>query len=183
MEIEKIREGGIFMKNLTRWDPFRMMRRWDPFEELRSMQHEMDRVFDRFLGIGIPSEGTSLWMPSVESFTKEGKLVFRAELPGVDPKDLEVSITERELVIKGERKAEKNAKEEDYVYREIAYGSFERRFILPEGVKSDELKANFKNGILEISVPAAAVTKARKIEIEMPKEEKKLLETEAKKAA
>jgi HSP20 family protein len=171
------------MKSLTRWDPFRMMRSWDPFEELRLMQHEMDRVFDRFVGVEPPDERRMLWMPSVESYTKDGNLVFKAELHGVDPKDLEVSIAERELVIKGERKSEKGAKEEDYVYREISYGSFERRFALPEGVKTDELKAKFTNGILEVSIPAPAVTKARKIEIETPKEEKKLIETEMKKAA
>ncbi len=171
------------MKSLMRWDPFRMMRRWDPFEELRSMQHEMDRLFDRFLGVEIPSERTVLWMPSVESYTKDGQLVFKAELPGVDPKDLDVSITDRELIIKGERKAEKGTKEENYVYQEIAYGAFERRFVLPEGVKTDELKAKFSNGILEITVPAPTIVKARKIEIEAPKEEKKLVETETKKAA
>lgn len=172
------------MKSLTRWDPFRMMRRWDPFEELRSMQHDMDRLFNRFLGAEeVPTERTMLWMPSVESYIKDNKLVFKAELPGVDPKDLDVSITDRELIIKGERKAEKGAKEENYVYQEITYGSFERRFVLPEGVKTEELKAKFLNGILEITLPAPAITKARKIEIEAPKEEKKLIETEAKKAA
>ena len=66
---------------------------------------------------------------------------------------LTVTITDRELVIKGERKAEKDEKEKDYSYREISYGSFERRFLLPEGVKTEDLKAKFNNGILEISVP------------------------------
>jgi HSP20 family protein len=171
------------MKSLTRWDPFRMMRRWDPFDELRLMQHDMERLFGRFLGAEVPSERTTLWIPSVESYIKDNKLVFKAELPGVDPKDIDVSITDRELIIKGERKAEKGAKEENYAYQEITYGSFERRFVLPEGVKTDELKAKFSNGLLEITVPAPAIAKARKIEVEAPKEEKKLIETEAKKAA
>jgi HSP20 family protein len=115
---------------------------------------------------------------------KEGHLVFKAELPGVDPKDLDVSVVDRELVIKGERKVEKGTKDEDYIYREISYGSFERRFLLPEGVKTEDLKAKYTNGILEITVLAPAVAKARKIEIETPKEEK-LIEGEAtvKKAA
>ena len=171
------------MKSLTRWDPFRTMKRWDPFEELRSMQSEMDRLFDRFLGAGAPAERETFWMPPVESYTKDNQLVFRAELPGVDPKDLDVSVTDRELVIKGERKAEKSGKDEQYTYREINYGSFERRFDLPEGVKTEDLKAKFTNGILEISMPAPAISKARKIEIEAPKEEKKQIEAEAKKAA
>ncbi len=171
------------MKSLTGWDPFRTMMRWDPLEELRSMQHEMDRLFDRFLGRGVSSEHTMLWMPLVESYTKDNQLVFKTELPGVDPKDVDVSVTDRELVIKGERKAEKNAKEENYIYREINYGSFERRLVLPEGAKIDELKAKFSNGILEITLPAPAIAKTRKIEIEALKEEKKQIETGAKKAA
>lgn len=172
------------MKSLMRWDPFRAMRRWDPFEEIRTMQHEMDRLFDRAFGTTrIEGVHSSLWMPSVESYTKDGKLVFRAELPGVDPKDLEVNVTDRELVIKGERKAEKGSKEENYLYREISYGSFERHFELPEGAKTDELKAKFTNGILEVTVPAPVVAKSRKIEIEATKEEKPLIETETKKAA
>ena len=129
------------------------------------------------------TDRTMLWMPSVESYTKDNKLVFKAELPGVDPKDVDVSIMDRELIIKGERKAEKGTKEENYAYQEIVYGSFERRFVLPEGIKAEELKAKFSNGILEITVPAPAIAKVRKIEVEAPKEEKKLVETEAKKAA
>jgi len=171
------------MKSLTRWEPLRTLRRWDPLEELRSMQHEMDRVFDKFFGREVESGHMMHWMPSVESYTKDNQLVFKAELPGVDPKDLEVSVTDRELIIKGERKAEKNTKEENYIYHEINYGSFERRFELPEGIKTDELKAKYMNGILEVTVPASAIAKGRKIEIEAPKEEKKLIETEAKKAA
>jgi HSP20 family protein len=169
------------MKSLIRWDPFRM-KQWDPFEDLRAMQHGMDRLFDRFLG-EVPGERTTLWMPSVESYTKDGQLVVKAELPGVDPKDIDVSITDRELVIKGERKSEKDTKEENYACREIVYGSFERHFVLPEGVKTDELKAKFENGILEITMPAPVIAKTRKIEVEAPKEERKVTETEAKKAA
>jgi HSP20 family protein len=171
------------MKSLIRWDPFRMMRRGDPVDELRAMQHDMDRLFDRFLEGDVHRERTMLWMPSVESYIKDNKLVFKAELPGVNPKDLDVSITDRELIIKGERKAEKGAQEENYVYQEITYGSFERHFVLPEGAKSEELKAKFSNGILEITVPAPTIVKARRIEVETPKDEKKLIETEAKKAA
>lgn len=170
------------MKNLIRWDPFKIMSKWDPFEELRRMQREMDRLFDRVLGSEpIRGEHVPAWMPAVESYTKDGEIVFRAELPGVDPKDLEVSVTDRELVIKGERKAEKGAKEENYLYCEIAYGSFERRFLLPEGAKTDDLKAKFVNGVLEITVPAPAVQKPRKIEIET--KETKQIESEVKKAA
>ena len=154
------------MKSLMRFDPFSLVRRWDPIEDIRLMQREMDRWFGRVLGEEGEAERTGLWVPAIESFTREGHLVIRAELPGVDPKDLNVTVTDRDLVITGERKAEKEEKKKDYAYREISYGSFERRFTLPEGVKSDEMKAAFTNGILEITVPAPEIAKARKIEVE-----------------
>lgn len=154
------------MKSLMRWDPFRIMKRLDPFDELRSMQRDMDRLFERFLG-SQTSEYTTEWMPAIESYIKDGRLVVKAELPGLDPKDLDVSVTEREVVIRGERKHEKDAKEEDYTYREISYGAFERHFLLPEGARIDDLKAKFVNGILEVTVPVPEkAEKARKIEID-----------------
>jgi HSP20 family protein len=96
-------KGGVIMKSLTRWDPFNVMKSWDPFDELRVMQRGMDRLFDSFFGrMGRdikPLERITAWTPSIESYMKEGHLVFKAELPGVDPKDLDVSIVDRELVI------------------------------------------------------------------------------------
>jgi len=163
------------MKSLMRLDPFRFMRKIDPFDELREMQRDMDRVFEQFLGRDISSteRRSFAWMPRVEQFTKDNNLVFRCELPGIDPKDLDVTVTERGLTIKGERKTEKGTKEEDYLYREIAYGAFERHFELPEGVKTEQMKATFANGILEVTVPAPMIAKARKVEIEAKAEEEK----------
>jgi len=170
------------MKSLMKFDPFRMINRWDPFEDLRRMQREMDRVFDRFLGGETMNvEGHGFWVPSVESYTKDGSLVYRCELPGIDLKDLEVSVTDREVVIKGERKESKETKKENYLSREIAYGTFERHFALPEAARTEDVKAKFSNGILEIIMPAPATAKARKVEIETAKQHEG--ETPVKKAA
>ena len=173
------------MKTLMRWDPFRIMSRFDPFEELHSMQRDMDRLFDRFLRSDTsPREHRDAWIPAVESYTKEGKLVYKAELPGIDPKDVDVTVTDREVVIKGERRAEKESKEESYIYQEISYGSFERHFPLPEGAKIDDLKAKFTNGVLEVTVPVPEkLEKARKIEIETKKAEQIERKEAVKKAA
>ncbi len=172
------------MKSLMNLDPFRTIRRWDPFDEFRTMQREMDRLFDRLIGAETSSlEYAGLWAPAVESYLKEGNMVIRAELPGVEAKDLDVSVTDRELIIKGERNVEKDEKKKDYTYREIAYGSFERRFVLPEGAKTDELKAKFTNGVLEVMVPVPAAPKSRKIEIEAGKETKHIESERIKKAA
>jgi HSP20 family protein len=137
------------------------------------MQHEMDRMFDRFFGRDVSDPALpGTWMPLVESYRKGNELIYKCELPGIDPKEIEVTVDEtgRQLIIKGERKTEKDTKEEDYIHTEMTYGSFERRFSLPEGVKIDQVKAKFTNGILHISVPAPAITsKAKKIEVETPK--------------
>ncbi len=162
-------------KGLMRWEPFRGLRRWDPWSELRDMQYEMEKLFERF-GMGrdiiSPEARFGTWLPAVESYVKGKDLVFKCELPGVDPNEVDVTVDEsaHELIIKGERKTEKDTREEDYIQKEMTYGTFERRFTLPEGVKADQVKARFTNGILEVSLPAAEITaKAKKIEIETPK--------------
>ena len=162
------------MKSLMKWDPFRVIRGFDPVDELRTMQREMDRLFDRFLGGETVKEDVrGLWLPAIDSYTKDGTFFIKAELPGIDAKDLDVSISERELVIKGERHSEKDETKKDYRYREISYGSFERHLDLPEGARTDDLKASFANGVLEITVPVPALPKAKKVEIEARKAARK----------
>jgi len=107
------------------------------------------------------------YLPAVESFSKDGKLVIRAELPGVDPADVNVSITGNRLQISGEKKFSREVSESEVYFREIAEGRFDRAFTLPEGVKADQLKARFENGVLELTVPAPEETKSRKIQIEV----------------
>ncbi len=159
------------MKNLARWDPFKVARRWDPFDDFRELQYEMDRLLNRMTKEIPEGSAFGTWMPAVESYTRDNNLMFKCELPGVDPKEVDVTVDEtgHQLVIKGERKTEKDTKEEDYLRKEITYGTFERRFPLPEGIKTDGIKAKFDKGILEITVPAPQIAgKARRIEIESP---------------
>src|SRR5574337_1425891 len=117
------------MKGLIRWDPFKAATRWDPWTELREMQSDMDKLCDRYMGKEAPisEKGYAEWLPTVESYMKGKDLVFKCELPGVDPKDVDVSFDEktRQLIVKGERKQETDAREEDYLYRE--FRSEERR--------------------------------------------------------
>ncbi len=143
---------------------------WDPMREIRRMQFDMDRLFGMLIGSELPLTTMTFgeWTPAVESYRSGDGLVFKCQLPGIDPKDVDVTYDEStgQLVIKGERKAEKETKEEEYLLRELEYGTFERRFTLPEGVKTDQLKAKFDKGILEITVPAPVLPKAKKIQIE-----------------
>ncbi|MGC1678439.1 MAG: Hsp20/alpha crystallin family protein [Candidatus Binataceae bacterium] len=150
------------MGALTTWSPFRELeriaRRWEsPF--LRAFEDIEDNYNEAF-------------MPAVESYVKDGNLVVRADVPGLELKDLDVSVLRNVLTIKGERKCEKEVKKEDYLRREVSYGSFERRMSLPDGAAADQVKANFKNGVLEITVPMAKEATAKKVQIESAGEKK-----------
>lgn len=129
--------------------------RWDPFGEMMSWQKEMDRLFGR---MGAPRRGDGgemQWMPRIEAKKVGDDLVVRAELPGLKPEDVDISVEDNVLTIKGERKAEAKKAEEDYIIREFSYGSFERSMVLPEGVKPEDIKASYDNGVLTVSVPKA----------------------------
>lgn len=147
------------------------IRKWSPFNELATLHEEMDEFFRKTIGAmgGLTHGfwGGEAWGPTVESFVKEGNLVVRCEVPGMEPKDIDISIVGNTLTIKGERKASKEAKKEDYFISEVRYGSFERTLTLPEGVKIDNIRANYKNGILEIAMPVEKAALPRKVTIEM----------------
>ena len=101
------------------------------------------------------AEATS-WTPRLDELESNGQLVVRAELPGMDKKDIKVSIDDGDLVIEGQRKSEKEVKEEHYYRMERMTGTFYRRLPLPEGVKSDQIQAEYKDGVLEVRMPKAA---------------------------
>jgi HSP20 family protein len=96
-------------------------------------------------------------------------LIVKADLPGVDPKEVSISVVGNQLTIEGERKHEEKKEEKDYFYRELSYGKFSRSVALPEGVDPDKVKATFKNGVLEITMPAPKQLTAKKIQIEAQK--------------
>jgi len=93
------------------------------------------------------------FIPTADVYARNGDMVVRLDLPGVDPKDIKVKFDEGELTVTGERKADKEIKEEGYYRKETAYGIFERHMTLPKGIRESEIKAEYDNGVLEISVP------------------------------
>ena len=113
------------------------------------------------------------YIPTADVFARNGDMVVRIDLPGVDPKDIKVKLEEDELVVMGERKAEKEIKEEGYYRKESTFGVFERHMALPKGVKESEIKAEYDNGVLEISIPKApkadVLPKAKEIPVKTPK--------------
>ncbi len=113
----------------------------------RSILRDIDALFDEAFGARTPA--TAEWAPRIESFVKDDTLHVRADLPGVEPKGVDVSVEDDVLTIRGERKTE----HEDATYREIGYGRFERRIRVPDGTDVEKISAKYVNGVLEVAVP------------------------------
>ena len=137
-----------------------------------ALQREMDHVFDNFFhsfnltpfGRG---EGMGAFSPSIDVKDGEKDIVVKAELPGMEEKDIEVSLSDDTLTIRGEKKEEKEDKGKDYWHKETSYGSFSRVIPLPEGLDTEKADARFKNGVLTIALPKleARLAKSKKIAI------------------
>jgi HSP20 family protein len=138
----------------------REIQSWRPFAELERWTRRLPRFFEDF-----DAEDVGTKLP-IESFVKDGNLVVRADVPGLESKDIDVSVLGNVLTIKGERKDKKEAKEGDYFRREISYGAFERRTTLPEGAQTDKIKASFKNGVIEVTMPLSKEATAKKVPVE-----------------
>jgi HSP20 family protein len=139
----------------------------DPFQ---SLHREIDRLFDdAFRGFGAVPAQSALrdWAPRVDLKETESEIQVTAELPGVDEKDVEVTLADDVLTIKGEKKVEKEETKKDYYLMERAYGSFYRALPMPAGIDPGKVKADFSKGVLSVTLPKTAETKAaaRKIEI------------------
>ena len=145
--------------------------RWEPFRDLVTTQDRLNRLFNETMGRFVGSEGirSGAWVPPVDIYETEQNIVLKAELPGVDPKDVEATVHEGTLYLKGERKYEKEVKEENYHHVERAYGSFARSFELPASVDADKVQAEFKDGILTLTMPKKEEAKAKRIKISAAK--------------
>jgi HSP20 family protein len=130
---------------------------------------EVSRFFEDFLNdfplaASTPARAEG-WIPAVDILEKEGNLILRAELPGVNEKDIDVKLEGNVLTLKGERKLESEEKKHNYHRVESFYGSFTRSFTLPDSVDTEKIKADYKNGILSISVPQKPEVRPREIPV------------------
>jgi HSP20 family protein len=144
-----------------------------PWFANRFFLQDIDSLFDRFFG-DIGHRGSA-----VESFFKDGSLVMRFDLPGVDPKDIDISVAGNTLTVKASRQRDMGEEENGLKHRETSYGRVERPMTLPEGVKAEEIKANYRNGVLELTMPVAPEVAGRKIPVEIGTEERRQLEGQA----
>ncbi len=139
----------------------------DPFKDLIFLQERMTRIFDEALLQYKGSSGlaTGAWFPPVDIYETCDKIILKAEIPGVDRKDVSLEVNENVITLKGERRFAKNLGEENYHRMERFYGTFQRVFSLPNVVEKGEVTANFKDGVLEIMVPKAVEESGSSVKI------------------
>ncbi len=146
----------------------RDFQQWSPFRELEHFRRDFDEVCDRFFGKGLSSAFSSTAaMPKIESFVEGDKMIVRADLPGADPKDVEVSVTGETLTLRGTRATSEEKKGRDFVHREVSNGSFERSLTLPKGVRAADIKASYQHGVLELTIPIPQDMTPRKVPIQV----------------
>ena len=139
--------------------------RWEPFRGATTLQDQVNRLFnDVFERQGGESNLTA-WAPAVDIYESEHELVVKADLPDIDPKDLDIRVENNILTIRGERKFEKKVNEESYLRVERAYGSFARSFTLANTVNSDAIKAEYQNGVLTLTIPKKEEAKPKQIKV------------------
>lgn len=148
--------------------------KWSPMKELEEMRRDMERLFDEFFE---PTRRRRRWwpkpsevgvvVPNIDMYDRKSEIVVKAELPGVEKEDIDLTITKDSLTIKGEAKKEEEIKEENYYACERSYGSFTRTIALPTEVDSEKAKATFKNGVLEIVLPKKEEAKPKEIKVEV----------------
>jgi len=149
---------------------------WRPFSEMTRWEHDIDEMFENFLGRRIrpfwperwwPASGLEITTPTVDLYEEKDDIVVKAELPGMEKDDIEINLTDDRLTIKGEKKQEQETKRENYYRSERSYGSFIRTLDLPREVQTDKVKAAFKNGVLEIRLPKTEEAKKKETKVKV----------------
>jgi HSP20 family protein len=158
----------------------KMIVRYDPFRDVRKLQEEVNRLFSGVSARGFDDDALAggAWNPSVDIYENQDQIVLEAELPGLKREDFELSIENNVLTLRGERKFEKREDTDNYHRVERAYGSFVRSFTLPPTVQGENAAAEYKEGVLRVTLPKREEVKARRIEVAV-KGEKPALEAQA----
>ena len=151
---------------LIRWKPMRDISRWSPVTDLTTefvtMQKEIDRMFDRYQG---GETAPADLRPSVDIVENDNDFVVSMELPGVRKEDVKLTVSDGVLTVKGEKKQERELKEDQYRRLERSFGGFERSFTLPAAARSEAIAASYSNGVLTITIPKAEQAKPREIQV------------------
>jgi HSP20 family protein len=145
-----------------------MITRWDPFRELSTLQDRMNRLFnDQFGAITHDESLTGAFVPPVDVYEDENSIQVRMEVPGIEEKDIDIRLENNVLTVRGERKLEKEEKEENFHRIERRYGSFTRSFTLPATVNSEDVSADYDKGVLKIRLAKRAEAKPKQIKVNL----------------
>jgi HSP20 family protein len=142
-----------------------VLTRWDPFREFTTLQDRMNRLFRDSYGDREEALTTSTFAPAVDVYEDEHNITLNIEVPGIDEKDIDVRVENNTLTVHGERKFEKEQKEENFRRVERQYGSFTRSFTLPNTVDTDSIQANYEKGVLKIQLAKKAEAKPKQIKV------------------
>jgi HSP20 family protein len=142
--------------------------RWNPIRDFSVLQNHMNRLFEDAMGTWLGESngrGTTGWFPPADIYENENDLIVRAELPGVDPKAVDVRVENNVLTIRGERAFEQNVKRENYHRLERSSGTFSRSFALPTTIDADKIHAEYGDGVLNLTLPKSEKAKPKRIQI------------------
>jgi len=143
----------------------RTLTRFEPFRGASTLQDQINRLFGDVLERSADESNLTAWAPAVDIFETEHELVVKADLPDVDPKDLDIRVENNILTIRGERKFENKVNEDQYLRVERAYGAFTRSFSLANTVNSEAIKADYQNGVLTLTIPKREEAKPKQIKV------------------
>jgi HSP20 family protein len=144
----------------------RTINRWDqPFRGATTLQEQINRVFGDVVGRTSEESNLTPWAPEVDIYETENELVVKADLPDVNPQELDIRVENNILTIRGERKFDDKVNEDNYLRIERSYGSFSRSFSLANSVKSEAIKADYQNGVLTLSIPKREEAKPKQIKV------------------
>lgn len=152
--------------DLLTWKP---LNEFMPLRDFDRMRREMDRFWDSFIEGGVRKRGERAgeWFPALDISETKNDIVVKTEIPGLDRKDIDISLSDGVLIIKGEKKQEKESEKENYHLVERSYGTFIRSVRLPQEVKTDKINASYKNGLLKITLPKSEESKKKEIKIKV----------------
>jgi HSP20 family protein len=145
---------------ITRWEPFAELERWEPFRweptrEIEQLQRQINQMFERLVPSDNGEAGALVFMPSAEMEETNDTVLLKLEIPGLEAKDLDISVTEDAVSISGERKSETKTEEKGMFHSELRYGKFQRQIPLPAHIQTDKAQAEYKNGMLTLTLPKA----------------------------
>ena len=153
---------------ITRWRPFGSIERWEPLGEFDTLRKEMNNLLEQFTSSLPISEGGLAFIPSAEIDETESEIHLKLEVPGLKADDLDIEVMDEAVSIKGERKSESKTEENGNFRSEFHYGKFERVIPMPSAIVKDQVVADYKDGLLSLTIPKSAEESEKSVKVKIP---------------